>query len=151
MEGQQKAARVNSDTMDQLVSWTSQIMTCLILMCFQILYTKPFFVLGLLWIFDAVHAVINHGADFEDTSFLYYFFKGMEVLNLLRGFFMFVIFVCKRSVWVKVKTWWVTRVAVERDEEGHTTLRLLSRDSNNSRNTKLSVSKSSNTSAKGGR
>ena len=112
-----------------------------------------FFVLGLLWIFDAVHAVINHGADFEDTSFLYYFFKGMEVLNLLRGFFMFVIFVCKRSVWVKVKTWWMTRVAVERDEEGHTTLRLLSRDSNNSRITKLSASKSSNsaTSVKGGR
>ena len=83
-------------------------------------------VLGLLWSFDAVHAVINHGADFEDTSFLYYFFKGMEVLNLLRGFFMFVIFVCKKSVLVKVKTWWVMRVAVERDEEGHNTLRLLS-------------------------
>ena len=107
-----------------------------------------FLVLGLLWSFDGVHAVINH-----DTTFLYFFFKGMEVLNLLRGFFMFIIFVCKRSVWVKVKTWWVTRVAVERDEEGHTTLRLLSRDSNNSRITKLSASKSSNsaTYVKGGR
>ena len=52
---------------------------------------------------------------------------------------MFVIFVCKRSVWVKVKTWWVTRVAVERDEVGHTTLRLLYRDSNNSRITKFSA------------
>ena len=120
-------------------------------MCFQILYTKLFFVLGLLWIFDAVHAVINRGADFEDTSFLYFFFKGMEVLNLLRGFFMFVIFVCKRSVWVKVKTWWMTRVAVERDDEGRTTLRLRSRDSNNSRITEFSASKLSNSanSAKG--
>ena len=81
-----------------------------ILLCVpQVLYTKLFFVLGLLWSFEGIHAVlIRDGPDFENP-FLHYFFLTVDILNLLRGVFMFLIFVCKKTVWVKAKKWWRER------------------------------------------
>ena len=81
-----------------------------ILLCIlQVLYTKLFFVLGLLWSFEGIHAVlIRDGPDFENP-FLHYFFLTVDILNLLRGVFMFLIFVCKKTVWVKTKKWWRER------------------------------------------
>ena len=81
----------------------------LILICVQVLYTKLFFVLGLLWSFEGIHAVlIRDGPDFENP-FLHYFFLTVDILNLLRGVFMFLIFVCKKTVWLKTKKWWRER------------------------------------------
>ena len=76
---------------------------------FQVLYTKLLFVLGLLWSFEGIHAVlIRDGPDFENP-FLHYFFLTVDILNLLRGLFMFLIFVCKKTVLVKTKKWWRER------------------------------------------
>ena len=81
----------------------------MVIFVFQVLYTKLFFVLGLLWSFEGIHAVlIRDGPDFENT-FLYYFFLTVDILNLLRGVFMFLIFVGKRTVWSKMRKWWSSR------------------------------------------
>ena len=132
--------------MDQLVTSSPYMM----INRAQVLYTKLFFVLGLLWGLDGLHAVINEGAEFETDSIAYYLFKGAEILNLLRGFFMFVIFVCKRSVWRKVRTWWEARLRLKAEPGGRTHLRLLALNSQTSR-TLVSRSKSSGsaTSARG--
>ena len=75
----------------------------------QVLYTKLFFVLGLLWSFEGIHAVlIREGPDFENP-YLHYFFLTVDILNLLRGVFMFLIFVCKKTVLVKARKWWGER------------------------------------------
>ena len=44
---------------------------------------------------------IREGPDFTHP-FPRYLFMVIDVMNLLRGVFMFVIFVCKRSVWAMV-------------------------------------------------
>ena len=81
----------------------------MVIFVFQVLYTKLFFVLGLLWSFEGIHAVlIRDGPDFENT-FLHYFFLSVDILNLLRGVFMFLIFVCKKTVWLKTSKWWRER------------------------------------------
>ena len=75
----------------------------------MVLYTKLFFVLGILWSFEGIHAVlIRDGDDFENP-FLRYFFLIVDILNLLRGVFMFLIFVCKKTVWLKTRKGWKER------------------------------------------
>ena len=34
------------------------------------------------------------------------FFRIIDFCNILRGFFFFIIFVCKRSIWEKVRHYW---------------------------------------------
>jgi hypothetical protein len=74
----------------------------------QVLYTKLFLVLGLLWSCEAAKGVLNRvysRTQLESSLFVYYLFRATELLNLLRGFFIFLIFVCKRSVWKAGLAW----------------------------------------------
>ena len=85
----------------------------ILILVLQVLYTKLFFVLGLLWSFEGIHAVlIRDGPDFENP-FLHYFFLTVDILNLLRGVFMFLIFVCKKTVWLKMRKWMRRRGRME--------------------------------------
>ena len=105
---------------------------------FQILYTKLFFVLGLLWIFEVLSGVLMQAnITFKYGSFFYIFFKITDALNLLRGFFLLLIFVCKRSVWRKIEAEW------KRRSEGSHQLRLRAINSQTSRLTESTALKSS--------
>ena len=71
----------------------------------QILYGKLFFILGILWTFSFLHYLIHgdHSNSCEDyNTFLEIFFRIIDSLNILRGFFLFLIFVCKKSVLKKM-------------------------------------------------
>ena len=74
----------------------------------QILFGKLFSILGILWTFSFLHYLIhgNHSNTSceEYPSYLEIFFRVMDSFNLLRGFFMFLIFVCKKNVWQKVRS-----------------------------------------------
>lgn len=65
------------------------------------LYLKLYVVLGLLWGLEGVRALIVHFVvqKHEDGTFTFYFFLIVDMLNLLRGLFILLIFVCKRKVW----------------------------------------------------
>ena len=67
----------------------------------QALYMKLFFVLGILWGCEGIHAIIHNGQDCQNSS-LDFFFRAIDSLNILRGFFIFLIFICKRTVWTKI-------------------------------------------------
>ena len=73
----------------------------------QALYLKLLVVLGLLWVLEGTHALITyfdpHGD--EEGTFSFYFFKIVDTLNLLRGVFIFIIFVCKRKVWESINSY----------------------------------------------
>ena len=62
---------------------------------------KLLVVLGLLWILEGIRALVTYFAIHRDEegAFSFYFFKIVDTLNLLRGVFIFIIFVCKRKVW----------------------------------------------------
>ena len=69
----------------------------------QVLYTKLFVVMGILWSFECIHFLM-HG-DHQNTSChlsLEMVFRAIDCVNLLRGCFMFFIFVCKESILAKV-------------------------------------------------
>jgi len=68
------------------------------------LYVKLLVVLGLLWILEGTRALITYFDDHreEEGAFSFYFFKIVDTLNLLRGVFIFIIFVCKRKVWESI-------------------------------------------------
>ena len=71
----------------------------------KVLYTKLFLILGILWMFSTIHYILhsNHPDGFcHYSNNLEVFFRVIDSLNLLRGFFMFVIFVCKENVKKKV-------------------------------------------------
>ena len=73
---------------------------------FQVLYVKLFSIPGILWTFSFLHYIVhgNHNSSCEDySSYLEIFFRLIDSINILRGFFIFLIFVCKKTVWVKVK------------------------------------------------
>merc|ERR1712029_553665 len=64
------------------------------------LYMKLFFVVGILWIVDFIHILVHpneHDHRFEIV------FKIVDVLNALRGLFLFCIFICKKSVYAKLR------------------------------------------------
>ena len=72
----------------------------------QVLYTKLFLILGILWMFSTIHYILhsNHPEGLcHYSNNLEVFFRVIDSLNLLRGFFMFVIFVCKENVKNKVR------------------------------------------------
>ena len=78
----------------------------------QLLYTKLFTVMGLLWVFEVVDYLVQRdrnrhwdrqGEEEKDcfsTSQL--FLRAIGCLNLLRGCLFFFIFVCKPSTLTKV-------------------------------------------------
>ena len=73
----------------------------------QVLFSKLFAILGILWIFSCLHYLLhgNHrGMPCGQTSTkIEIFFRVTDSFNLLRGFFMFVIFVCKKNVLRKAR------------------------------------------------
>ena len=72
----------------------------------QALYVRLLVVLGLLWVLEGTHALITYfdtNGD-EEGAFSFYFFKIVDILNLLRGVFIFIIFVCKGKVWESIKS-----------------------------------------------
>ena len=73
----------------------------------QALYVRLLVVLGLLWVLEGTHALITYfdtNGD-EEGAFSFYFFKIVDTLNLLRGVFIFIIFVCKGKVWESIKSY----------------------------------------------
>jgi len=70
------------------------------------LFTKLFFILGILWTFSCLHYLIHnhqtqdhHNCDQEEfNTSLEIFFRIIDCLNLLRGLFFFLIFTCKKKV-----------------------------------------------------
>ena len=62
---------------------------------------KLFFVLGILWGSEGIHAIIHKKEDCQNSP-LDVFFRAIDSLNILRGFFIFLIFICKRTVWTKI-------------------------------------------------
>ena len=66
---------------------------------------KLLVVLGLLWILEGIRALVTYFATHrEEGAFSFYFFKIVDTLNLLRGVFIFIIFVCKGKVWESIKS-----------------------------------------------
>ena len=97
-----KTSKTNQYKQDHLVN-SNEIIIFIIHIPFQLLYTKLFIVMGILWIFEFIHYFV-HGdnGDFMCSSFFKYFFRIMDGINLLRGCFIFFIFVCKDSILNKV-------------------------------------------------
>merc|ERR1712080_259414 len=71
-----------------------------------VLYTKLFLILGILWMASTIHYIL-HGSHRMGACYYNYqleiFFRFIDSLNLLRGFFMFIIFVCKKNVINNIK------------------------------------------------
>ena len=67
-----------------------------------VLYMKLFFVLGIFWILENVQFIIR-SYNGNHTGALEIFFTVIDCCNMLRGFFLFLIFICKRRVKVKIK------------------------------------------------
>ena len=71
---------------------------------FQTLYMKLFFVLGILWVVESIHSIIHNKQEKCELSSMEVevFFRVIDMLNILRGFLIFLIFICKRTVWTKM-------------------------------------------------
>jgi hypothetical protein len=95
-------SRINSETKEQLVSFCTFMTLVNALFVPQALYTKLFFVLGILWGCEGIHAIIHNEKENCQNSPLDVFFRAIDSLNILRGFFIFLIFICKRTVWTKI-------------------------------------------------
>ena len=64
---------------------------------------------GILWTIETLHFIIhNHYEEppCHRVKCLGLFFRIIDCCNMLRGFFMFLIFICKKSFWTKVKRFW---------------------------------------------
>ena len=71
------------------------------LICPQILFTKLFVVMGLLWVHYLLH---SHHQTTECLSSSEFILRAIGCVNLLRGCLIFFIFVCKESTLDKVPT-----------------------------------------------
>ena len=68
------------------------------------LYTKIFLALGIPWIFESLHFLTHpHIENNECFSATEIFFKITECLYFTRGIFIFIIFICKKTVWSRLK------------------------------------------------
>ena len=94
-------SRINSETKEQLVRFFTFRTLVNALFVPQALYTKLFFVLGILWGSEGIHAIIHKKEDCQNSPWDV-FFRAIDSLNILRGFFIFLIFICKRTVWTKI-------------------------------------------------
>ena len=82
--------------------------------------------MGIPWLFEGIHYVSHEhhyktepstrgpaAYDFENThsGFTDVFYRIVDVFNLLRGLFIFIIFVCKKTIWEKMKKIpWINKV-----------------------------------------
>ena len=69
------------------------------------MYGKMFLILGIPWVFEGIHFFSHqkyqhgcHPGGFSET-----FFRIVSIFNFSRGIFLFLIFVCKKTVWVELK------------------------------------------------
>ena len=68
------------------------------------LYTKICLALGIPWIFESLHYLTHpHIENNECFSATEIFFKITECLYFTRGIFIFIIFICKKTVWLRLK------------------------------------------------
>ena len=68
------------------------------------MYTKIFLALGIPWIFESLHFLTHpHIENNECFSATEIFFKITECLYFTRGIFIFIIFICKKTVWSRLK------------------------------------------------
>ena len=71
---------------------------------FQVLYSKLFTVMGILWIFECIHYLLHDDhRNMECLTTTEFVFRIIGCINLLRGCLIFFIFVCKDSTRDKVK------------------------------------------------
>ena len=76
----------------------------------QALYMKLFFLLGILWSCESIHAILhNDETEKCHLSSLEIFFRIIDSFNLLRGFFIFLIFICKKTVLTKMKCYYMQK------------------------------------------
>ena len=68
------------------------------------MYTKICLALGIPWIFESLHYLTHPHVDNDECfSATEIFFKMTELLYFTRGIFIFIIFICKRPVWARLK------------------------------------------------
>ena len=63
------------------------------------LYTKLFVIMGILWIAECLEHFLKKTNVIENSII----FDIIAVVNMLRGFFIFIIFICKKSIWKGLK------------------------------------------------
>ena len=66
-----------------------------------VLFTKLFLIMGLSWLSECIHIEL-HGdhQDLHDCNFyLEVFLRVIGGLNMIRGFFIFMVFICKPKIW----------------------------------------------------
>ena len=66
------------------------------------MFGKIFTIIGTLWIFSFLHYIIDKD-HLEETGVIETLFRIADGLNMLRGFFMFIILVCKKDILTKLK------------------------------------------------
>ena len=69
---------------------------------------KIFFVVGILLLAECCH-IFMHKTDKDHESNVETLFAVFDVLNLSRGFLFFLIFICKKKVFVKIRKYFNTR------------------------------------------
>ena len=67
------------------------------------MFGKIFTIIGTLWIFSFLHYIIDKDVDTTETGVIETLFRIADGLNMLRGFFMFIILVCKKDILTKLK------------------------------------------------
>ena len=118
-ESASNQSRINAETKEQLVS-RMILKKKLDNHVFQALYTKLFMVLGILWVCESFHSIIHDGGrECKRGSLIGIFFTVIDCFNSLRGLFMFLIFICKKSVWVQMKLYYASKRQDRRHDQGN--------------------------------
>ena len=89
---------LTSELQDQAVGWSAGIQPHLYA---QVLYSKLSLTLGITWSFEPISEVLQSFNLCGDIC--HHLTIVLGAINLLRGFFFFLIFVCKRSTLGKVR------------------------------------------------
>ena len=66
-----------------------------------------FMILGLPWIFESIHQLVDSNQDERESpcdndTFQAVFFRIVSAFNMLRGLLLFLIFPCKMTIWKKL-------------------------------------------------
>ena len=70
---------------------------------------KIFTIIGTLWIFSFLHYIVHKDhVDTTELGVMETVFRIADGLNMLRGFFMFIILVCKQDIWNKLRRRFLT-------------------------------------------
>ena len=70
-----------------------------------VLFTKLFLIMGLSWLSECIHIEL-HGDHTNMKNCNFYvevFLRILGGLNMIRGFFIFLVFICKPKIWNLVK------------------------------------------------